>query len=206
MMPFAAAARLAGPSWHKAAATCERRVELALEQADFSDINALAINEIPRARGHDCVTLATDARAGPGASGSAAAPSLEGLRWILLKSRECLSPEQRADLDALVAKAPGRRTARAWLYREQLREILQRKQVNAVRGMLRQWCINVNRSKAEPMKAVAKMIREHLEDIVAWTRTRQTNGFIEALNGLFQAAKRKARGYSRLSTLRRSSS
>ena len=30
-----------------------------------------------------------------------------------------------------------------------------------------------------------------------WTQTRRTNGFIEALNGLFQAAKRKARGYTR---------
>ena len=31
---------------------------------------------------------------------------------------------------------------------------------------------------------------------------RQTNGFIEALNGLFQAAKRKARGYTRVATMR----
>jgi hypothetical protein len=38
--------------------------------------------------------------------------------------------------------------------------------------------------------------------IVAWTQTRQTNGFIEALNGLFQAAKRKARGYTRFATMR----
>ena len=71
-----------------------------------------------------------------------------------------------------------------------------------MRGMLGQWRINVNRSKAEPMKAVAKMIRAHLEGIVAWTRTRRTNGFFETLNGLFQSAKRSARGYSRLSTLR----
>jgi transposase len=33
-------------------------------------------------------------------------------------------------------------------------------------------------------------------------RTRQTNGFLEAINGLFQAAKRKARGYTRLTTAR----
>ncbi|MGH7928644.1 MAG: transposase, partial [Candidatus Binatia bacterium] len=31
---------------------------------------------------------------------------------------------------------------------------------------------------------------------------RQTNGFLEAINGLFQAAKRKARGYGRFSTIR----
>lgn len=31
---------------------------------------------------------------------------------------------------------------------------------------------------------------------------RQTYRFIEALNGLFQAAKRRARGYNRMSTIR----
>lgn len=46
------------------------------------------------------------------------------------------------------------------------------------------------------------LIRRHFDGIVAWSRTRQTNGFIEALNGLFQAAKRKARGYTRFETMR----
>jgi Transposase len=46
------------------------------------------------------------------------------------------------------------------------------------------------------------MVRRHFDGIVAWTQTRQTNGFIEALNGLFQAAKRKARGYTRFATMR----
>ena len=32
--------------------------------------------------------------------------------------------------------------------------------------------------------------------------SRQTNGFMEAINGLFQAAKRKARGYVRFKTIR----
>ncbi len=129
-------------------------------------------------------------------------PQLKGMRWALLKSPERLGAEQRAQLNALIAQAPGKRTARAWMYREQLRNILNRKQVNVVRAMLRQWCANVNRSKVEPMKAVARMIRKHLEGIVAWARTRQTNGFIEALNGLFQAAKRKARGYGTFQTIR----
>ena len=68
--------------------------------------------------------------------------------------------------------------------------------------MLLQWATNVMRSKVEPMKEVAQMIRSHLDGIVAWTQTRQTNGFLEAINGLFQAAKRKARGYSNFSTIR----
>ena len=52
------------------------------------------------------------------------------------------------------------------------------------------------------MKPVVRMIRNHMEGIAAWTRTRMTNGFLEALNGLFLAAKRKARGCRRLSTIR----
>lgn len=129
-------------------------------------------------------------------------PDLKGLRWTLLKDRNRLSEARQADLDALLANLTTKRTARAWQYREDLREILNRKQINVVRAMLRQWCTNVMRSKVEPMKATAKMIRRHIEGIVAWARSRMTNGFIEALNGLFQAAKRKARGYGRLSTIR----
>jgi len=129
-------------------------------------------------------------------------PSLKGLRWTLLKDRHRLSAEARADLDILISQAASKRTARAWLYREQLRAILDRKQINVVSALLKQWCTNVRRSKVEPMKEVAGMIRRHFDGIVAWTQTRQTNGFIEALNGLFQAAKRKARGYTRLATMR----
>lgn len=273
-MPFAACARLVHESWHRVAAICERYVDLALAQADFSGVRALAIDETSRCRGHQYVTLAADAehravifvtegkdadtiavladdlRAHGGdpeaietvsidmspayikgvtdslpnaeltydkfhviAHASTAVdqtrrieqqrdPDLKGLRWVLLKDRARLDHEQQADLDALIAHLTTKRTARAWMYREQLRAILDRKQVHVVGRMLRQWCVNVMRSKVEPMKDVARLIRSHFYGIVAWARTRQTNGFLEALNGLFQAAKRKARGYGRFATIR----
>jgi transposase len=128
--------------------------------------------------------------------------SLKGMRWTLLKDTAKLKPEAAADLDALIAKMTVKRTARAWVYKEQLREILDRKQVNVVRAMLDRWCTCVMRSKVEPMKGVAKMVRSHLEGIVAWAQTRQTNGFLEAINGLFQAAKRRARGFTRIDTIK----
>lgn len=128
--------------------------------------------------------------------------SLKGMRWSLLKDRSRLKPEAAADLDALIARMTTVRTARAWLYKEQLREILDRKQINVVRGMLEHWCTCVMRSKVEPMKEVAALVRRHIEGIVAWAQTRQTNGFLEALNGLFQAAKRRARGFIRLATIK----
>ena len=129
-------------------------------------------------------------------------PDLKGVRWALLKDRRRLTVSQSADLDALIAHVTTKRTARAWLYREQLREILARKQINVLSALLAQWCTHVMRSKVEPMKEVAKMIRNHFDGIVAWAQTRQTNGFLEALNGLFQAAKRRARGYTRIHTMR----
>lgn len=129
-------------------------------------------------------------------------PGLKGLRWKPLKDRDTLTPAAREELDALLTQFTTKRTARAWLYREQLREILERKQVNVVRRMLARWATCVMRSKVEPMKEVAKLVRNHLEGIVAWASTRQTNGFLEALNGLFQATKRRARGYGRFSTIR----
>jgi transposase len=85
-------------------------------------------------------------------------------------------------------------------YREQLRDILDRRQFNIVSAMLAQWCTNVMRSKVEPMNQVAAMIRTRFHGIVAWTRSRQTNGFVEAINGPFQAA--KARGYTRFQTMK----
>ena len=129
-------------------------------------------------------------------------PTLKGMRWSLLKDRSTLKPEAAADLDALILKMTTVRTARAWLYKEQLREILERKQINVVHRMLQHWCTCVMRSKVEPMKEVATLVRLHLAGIVAWPQTRQTNGFLEAINGLFQAAKRRARGFTRLSTIK----
>ena len=129
-------------------------------------------------------------------------PGLKGMRWVLLKDRATLTVAQRSELDRLLAKMTTTRTARAWQYREQLREILTRKQPHVARLLLNRWCSNVLRSKVEPMKEVAQMIRNHLEGILAWVASRQTNGFLEAINGLFQAAKRKARGYGRFRTIR----
>jgi transposase len=59
-------------------------------------------------------------------------PSIKGLRWALLKDRSKLHVTQRADLDELIAHLTTKRTARAWLYREQLRDIMSRRQPNVV--------------------------------------------------------------------------
>jgi transposase len=128
--------------------------------------------------------------------------TLKGMRWALLKDVFSLTPVAGAALHALLNAPVLTRTARAWIYKEKLRLALEHKQINVMRATLAHWCTCVMRSRVEPMKQVAALVRNHLEGIVAWAQTRQTNGFLEAINGLFQAAKRRARGYGRLSTIK----
>lgn len=102
----------------------------------------------------------------------------------------------------MIAELTTLRTARAWIYNKQLREIPQRKQIKIVRAMLEHWCSCVMRSKVQPMKEIVALARHHRQGIVAYAQARQANGFLEALNGLFQSAKRHARGFIRMSTIR----
>jgi len=127
---------------------------------------------------------------------------LKGMRWTLLKDAFSLQPEAGAALHALLNAPRLTMTARAWTYKERLRLAMEHKQVNVLRRLLQHWCTCVMRSKVQAMKDVATMIRKHLEGIVAWAQTRQTNGFLEAINGLFQAAKRRARGYGTFETIK----
>jgi hypothetical protein len=55
----------------------------------------------------------------------------------LAQGRDRLSDESRADFDTLIAQVATKRTARAWIYREHLRDILDRKQINVVSAMLK---------------------------------------------------------------------
>lgn len=43
------------------------------------------------------------------------------------------------------------------------------------------------------MKAVASLVRHRLKGLVAWAKACQPNRFLETINGLFQAAKRRTR-------------
>ncbi|HEX3627069.1 MAG TPA: transposase, partial [Verrucomicrobiae bacterium] len=46
-----------------------------------------------------------------------------------------------------------------------------------------------------PMVKVAQMVKDHLKGILAHWKWGVTNAFMEGLNSVFSATKRKARGY-----------
>jgi transposase len=100
--------------------------------------------------------------------------SLKGMRWTLLKDVFSLKPAAGAALHGLINAPKLTLTARAWRYKEQLRELLDRKQINVMRESLKHWCVCVMRSKVEPMKEVAGLVRRHLEGVVAWAVARQS--------------------------------
>jgi transposase len=47
----------------------------------------------------------------------------------------------------------------------------------------------------QPMLSVSRMVFNHLGGILAHWKHRLTNAYMEALNSVFSATKRKARGY-----------
>jgi transposase len=94
-------------------------------------------------------------------------------------------------------------TGQAYLVRLELRDIYQRTVKPAkARYRLESW-IGWVRGKCErfgermaPLAKVADTIEKHLEGILAhWTSGWLSTGYLEGLNSVFSAVKRKARGY-----------
>ena len=129
-------------------------------------------------------------------------PALNGLRRMLLKDSRRFNAAARADLDSMIGENNTKLTTRAWVYRGQLREVLNHKPTKVERLILKQWRANVCHFTVESMKAAARLLRSHLEGLIVWVQTLAPNGLPETLNGLFRATKRKARGYNRFSTIR----
>ena len=65
---------------------------------------------------------------------------------------------------------------------------------DAVSG-LKWWYNWVCHSRIPEMIKVAKSIKAHWDGIVAYLETRLTNAGAEAMNGIIQTAKRKAKGF-----------
>jgi len=61
--------------------------------------------------------------------------------------------------------------------------------------LLQKWCAWAARSRLSPMVEVARSLRRHWQGVVRWFQSHIANGVVEAINGLIQSAKRRARGF-----------
>jgi transposase len=58
-----------------------------------------------------------------------------------------------------------------------------------------QRCDRISTAALEPVVRVARMLRQHGEGLLDWFCSRTSNGLLEGINSLVQAAKAKTRGY-----------
>ena len=68
--------------------------------------------------------------------------------------------------------------------------------------LLAWWCRWAKRSRLQPFVKLADTIKEHWKGIIAFFQSRYTQGPIEAINGIIQLAKRRARGFRNFLYLR----
>ena len=121
---------------------------------------------------------------------------LKKLRYAFLKNRCSLTDGQREAVERLES-LPGRlrKTIRALHIRESFQALYQESSLADFTAGLKKWYWWASHSRLEPMKDAARTIKNHWNGILRWWHSRASNGILEGLNSLIQAAKAKARGY-----------
>lgn len=117
---------------------------------------------------------------------------LRGSRYLWLRRPETLSARQRERLDGLL-DAP-LRTVRAYRWRLAFDAIFDLPAAAAPAALSR-FERGAVRSGLEPIARFARTVAEHRPGILRWWTSKISNGLLEGLHSLVQAAKRRARGY-----------
>jgi transposase len=120
-------------------------------------------------------------------------PELKGTRYLWLKN-EWNHTDKQAEQWAQI-KGSKLKTARAWLLKSVLQDVFTPENRREGAALLTSWCAWAARSRLPPMVKLARTIKRHWDGVVNWFDSQISNGVLEAINGLIQAAKRRARGF-----------
>lgn len=119
-------------------------------------------------------------------------PELKGSRYVWLKNERNLTERQRQRFEQLRTRKL--KTVRAYQLRVAFQDYFELEASEAEPFLI--WWYNwAIRSRIGPMVEVARTIRRHWQGVVRYHVSRVSNGVLEAIHSLIQAAKRKARGY-----------
>ncbi len=126
--------------------------------------------------------------------------ALHKSRWLWRKNPENLSDPEQERLAKIQDKNLG--TAKAYQMRLVLQDIYRSANAATARRRFRVWCRWVRwvarfykANLLGSMVKAAQMVEDHLAGILAHWKWGVTNAFMEGLNSVFSATKRKARGY-----------
>ncbi len=122
-------------------------------------------------------------------------PVLKHSRWCLLKRPENLTDKQIVKLAELLKY--NLRSVRAHLLREDFQRFWEYVSPAWAGKFLDQWCTRTIRSKLEPMKKVARTLRNHRELILNWFRAKGalSSGTVEGFNNKVKLTTRKSYGF-----------
>jgi transposase len=120
---------------------------------------------------------------------------LKHSRWCLLKRPENRSEKETVKLTELLQY--NLQSVRSHLLREDFQRFWEYRSPGWAVKFLEEWCTRTMRSKIEPMKKVAKSLREHRDLILNWFRAKGTvsAGSVEGLNNKAKLTTRKAYGF-----------
>lgn len=118
---------------------------------------------------------------------------LANTRYLWLKRPKNLTSKQQDWLDELLAQPLD--TVRAYELAQRFDVFYEIEEPDRAEEYLRRWIEQVKAADLPPLTAFALMLTEHWSGVTRWHHTRVSNGLLEGLNSLIQAAKRRARGY-----------
>lgn len=121
-------------------------------------------------------------------------PELKRSRYIWTTNPENLSPDQFALMDVLNMSNLNLKTARAYRMRLAFQEFWST-DTSLAQIFLKRWYFWATHSRLDPMIYFARTLRRHEAGVLRWMDSRISNGILEGINSLLQAAKAKARGY-----------
>jgi len=122
-------------------------------------------------------------------------PILTHSRWCLLKRPENLTATQEVKLSDLLRY--NLKAVRSYLLKEDFQFFWDYVSPFWAGEFLDLWCKRVMRSRIEPMKKVARMLRSHRELLLNWFRARKTisSGVMEGFNNRLKLTTRKSYGF-----------
>jgi transposase len=118
---------------------------------------------------------------------------LSKTKYLWLTSQENLSEKQSLRFEQVFDLHL--KTAKAWGFKELLRELWDQATPQDAREFFRDWYRHVIHGKLEYMKKVARMIKTRLTHVVSYCQHHITNAVAEGLNSKIMSIKRRARGF-----------
>ena len=121
------------------------------------------------------------------------AAALKHSRWALLKRPWNMGQNESEKLGDI--QRTNRRLYRAYLLKESLAHGLDYRQPARAARHLDRWISWATRSRLRPFVRVAKTIKRYKDGILAYVRTRLSNGFTEGMNNKTRLITRRAYGF-----------